>query len=186
MANPLSGTNWWHTYQASYPNSSSVDDLESGFRSRVEDFIASLRQAGASVRISSTRRNPDRAYLMHFSWRIAHGDIDPKDVPKRSGVPIEWDHGDVGKSRDAAAEMVKLFGMAHVASLRSNHLAGKAIDMTISWQGELVLTKPAPLLARISSQPRSGQNKELHSIAADVFEVKKLVSDPPHWSVDGR
>ena len=185
MANPLSGSTWWHTYQATYPNSSSVDDLEPGFRARVEDFIGSLRRAGASVRVSSTRRDRDRAYLMHYAWQVSHCDISPADVPKRGSVPIEWDHGDVGRSRDAATEMVKLFGMAHIAALNSNHIAGKAIDMTINWQGELVLTKPAPLLARINSQPRNGQNTELHRLGTDVFGVKKLVSDPPHWSVDG-
>ena len=185
MTHPLSGSAWWHTYQANYPNSTDMSTLEPGFQSRVQDFIGCLRHAGASVRVSATRRNADRAYLMHFSWAVGHGDVEPADVPARGSVPIEWDHGDAGRSRDAAMEMVKLFGMAHDAALNSRHIAGKAIDMTIGWQGELVLTKPAPLLVRIGSQPRSGQNTELHRVGADVFGVKKLVSDPPHWSTDG-
>jgi hypothetical protein len=115
----LSGKDWWHANQASYPNSREVDDLEPGFRSRVQDFIASLRHAGAAVVVNSTRRNAIRAHLMHYSWRIAYGDVEPKDVPKRGGLNIEWDHGDLEKSREAAKEMVNL-----LSRLRSHVSAG--------------------------------------------------------------
>ena len=183
----LSGADWWRANQSRYPNSNSVDTLASGFRSRVEDFLACLRQAGATVTIRSTRRDPSRAYLMHYSWRVAEGDIAPSEVPERSGVKIEWDHGDDEKSRQAAEEMVRLFGMAHIAALNSNHIRGEAIDMKITWKDTLVLTKPAPLLARIESRPRTGDgNRELHEIGATVFGVKKLRSDPPHWSSNGK
>ena len=182
----LSGKEWWAKNQARFPNSREVSDLEPGFRANVEAFVASLQQAGATVTVSSTRRNPHRAYLMHYSWRVAEGDIDPADVPLRPEVNIVWDHGDLTRSRDAAAEMVSRFHMAHVASLTSNHIAGKAIDMTITWRDRLVLTRPAPLLATIESLPRSGQNRELHEIGATVFSVRKLKSDPPHWSHNGK
>jgi len=182
----LSGKDWWHANQARFPNSHDVGDLEPGFRSRVEDFLASLREAGCTVNVASTRRNATRAFLMHYSWEVAYGAVDPADVPKRSEVDIDWDHGDLERSRQAAREMVNLFGMRHVASLRSNHIAGKAIDMNVSWRDVLMLTRPAPLLARIESQPRTGQNRELHEIGATVFGVRKLVSDPPHWSYNGR
>jgi hypothetical protein len=182
----LSGKDWWRANQAKYPNSQEIDDLEPGFRVRVEDFIVSLKHAGATVVVNSTRRNAIRAHLMHYSWKVAYGEIDPRDVPVRSGLNIEWDHGDLEASRKAAREMVNLFGMAHNASLTSNHIRGKAIDMNISWKDTLVLTRPAPLLARIASRPRTGQNRELHEIGASVFEVRKLVSDPPHWSYNGR
>lgn len=62
----LSGKDWWRANQARYPNSQEIDDLESGFRSRVEDFIGSLKHAGASVVVNSTRRNAIRAHLMHY------------------------------------------------------------------------------------------------------------------------
>jgi hypothetical protein len=182
----LSGKDWWRANQGDYPNSQDINDLESNFRSKVEDFVGSLRNAGASVIVKSTLRNAIRAHLMHFSWKVAYGDIDPEDVPKRSGLNIEWDHGDPEVSRDAAKEMVNLFGMVHIASLNSNHIRGKAIDMNISWKGTLVLTRPAPLLKRIESLPRTGQNRELHEIGAMIFGVRKLVSDPPHWSHNGK
>nr|WP_298687531.1 hypothetical protein [uncultured Dongia sp.] len=182
----LSGKDWWRANQRNYPNSQDIDDLESGFRARVQDFIGSLRHAGASVTIASTRRNATRAHLMHYCWKVAHGDIAAADVPAMSGLTIDWDHGDAEKSKQGAQEMVNLFGMAHIASLSSNHISGKAIDMNISWKETLVLTQPAPLLTRIESRPRSGQNRELHGIGGDVFRVFKLCSDPPHWSFNGR
>lgn len=182
----LSGKAWWRANQARYPNSREIDDLESGFRSRIEDFTGSLRHAGATIVVNSTRRNPIRAHLMHYSWKVAYGEINPSDVPKYSGLDIEWDHGDLEKSRKAAEEMVKLFGMAHIAAITSNHIIGKAIDMTISWKDILVMTRPAPLLTRIESLPRTGLNRELHEIGATVFGVRKLISDPPHWSYNGR
>jgi hypothetical protein len=182
----LSGKDWWRSNQASYPNSRDIDDLEPGFRSCVQAFVAALKRAGASIVVSSTRRNPIRAHLMHYSWRVAHGDVAPQDVPKRSGLTIDWDHGDLAKSRAAAKEMVQLFGMAHIAALASNHIRGKAIDMNVNWKNTLVLARPSRPLARIESQPRSGQNRELHAVGADAFGVHKLVSDPPHWSYNGR
>jgi hypothetical protein len=183
----LSGSAWWRANQGNYPNSQDIDDLEPGFRARVEDFIGSLRHAGATVLVASTRRNEIRAYLMHYSWQVAHGEIDPKDVPARSGVTIEWDHGDADRSRKGAEEMVQKFGMAHIASLTSNHIKGKAIDMSITWKDTLVLSRPAPLLTRIESTPRTGNgNRDLHQTGSDVFGVKKLRSDPPHWSYNGR
>ena len=45
--------------------------------------------------------------------------------------------------------MVKLFGMAHIASLTSSHIRGKAIDMNIAWKGTLMISRPAPLLTKI-------------------------------------
>lgn len=182
----LSGKDWWRANQARYPNSREIDDLESGFRSRVEDFIGALKHAGATVAVNSTLRNANRAHLMHYSWKVAYGEIDPQDVPKRTGISIDWDHGELDKSRSAAEEMVQLFGMAHIASLTSNHIKGKAIDMNITWKGTLVLSRPAPLLTKIESQPRTGQSRELHEVGASVFGVHKLKSDPPHWSYNGK
>ena len=183
----LSGRNWWVGNQGKYPNSRDVADLDVDFQSRVADFIRSLRDAGATIAISSTRRNAIRAHLMHFGWMVAYGEIEPKEVPRKTGLDIEWDHGEIDKSRAAAMEMVNLFNMAHIASLSSNHITGKAIDMSIIWKGELVLTRPAPLLLKIESTPRNGNaNRELHDAGGQVFQVFKLRSDPPHWSFNGR
>jgi len=183
----LSGRDWWEANQRNYPNSSAVDDLEPGFRTRVVDFIKALRDAQATVRISSTRRNAVRAHLMHYSWKVAHGMIKPDDVPPISGLDIEWNHGDADRSKDAAMEMVHLFGMVHIAALRSNHITGRAIDMDIRWKDKLMLSMPLACgLYEIDSKPRTGDNLDLHTAGAQHYQVRKLRSDPPHWSADGK
>lgn len=182
----LSGKAWWRSNQGAYSNSRDIDDLEPGFRARVEAFVGAIKQAGATVVVNATRRNATRAFLMHYSWKVAYGEIAPHEVPKHAGLVIDWDHGDLEVSRNAAKDMVQLFGMAHIASLTSNHIKGKAIDMNISWKEVLTISKPSPLLTRIESRPRTGQNRELHEIGASVYGVYKLVSDPPHWSYNGR
>src|SRR5262245_34705378 len=82
----LSGSAWWHANQHRFPNSTRVEDLEAGFRTRVQEFLAALKAAGAEVEINSTRRHKDRAYLMHYCWQIAKGNIKPSKVPPRDGV----------------------------------------------------------------------------------------------------
>lgn len=183
----LSGGDWWHAHERDYPNSRVIADLEPDFASRVASFVGALTSAGAHVQISSTLRHPSRAYLMHFAWRIAHGTIEPGRVPARAGVPIDWDHGDDRASRAAAQEMVQRARMAHLASLTSHHTRGKAIDMTITWKGHLVLKLPGGRIWEIAEPPTNGAgNRELHEVGSGIFGVRKLLKDPPHWSADGR
>jgi hypothetical protein len=181
----LSGAAWWHANQARYPHSNRVEDLEPAFRAKVKAFLGALQKAGATVRIASTLRSADRAYLMHYSWAIAHGRIKPAAVPGSAGINIRWDHGDDTKSKKAAAEMVKLFDMVHEASLTSRHIEGKAIDMSISWTGTLTIASQDGKEVRIAAPPRSGDNPALHAVGA-TYGVNKLVTDPPHWSSDGK
>jgi hypothetical protein len=80
--------------------------------------------------------------------------------------------------------MVDLFGIAYQPSLTSLHTLGRAVDMTIGWNGTIQVEdakgKKHPLGA-----PRSGEsNTKLHEIGA-TYGVKKLLSDPPHWSDNG-
>ncbi|ATY34551.1 hypothetical protein CVN68_10465 [Sphingomonas psychrotolerans] len=181
----LSGAAWWHANQARFPNSAAIGDLVPAFRDAVTDFIEALREAGATVKVSATRRNRTRAQLMHYSWRIAHGSIVPKDVPAIPGCAIKWDHKDLARSKQGAQEMVDLFGIAFQPSLTSRHIEGRAIDMTIGWAGTIQLRDKAGKLRALGA-PRSGDtNKDLHAIGA-TYGVRKLVSDPPHWSDDGR
>jgi hypothetical protein len=183
----LSGRAWWNANQARYPNSRDVNDLHADFRADVARFISVLRNAGARVRIRSTRRNAIRAYLMHYCWRIANRSIDPADVPARVGVDIQWDHGNDRLSRQAAREMVNLFGLVARPSLTSNHIRGRAIDMNIRWRGDLFLGPlPNGGFQGIIGGPRNGvRNRELHEIG-ELFGVRKLLGDPPHWSYNGR
>lgn len=181
----LSGAAWWNANQAKYPNSEKLADLASPFRENAAAFVDALKAAGAKVIVSATRRNRTRAHLMHYSWRVARGEVAPKDVPAVPGLAIRWDHGDLTKSKKGAKEMSDLFGIAYQPSLTSNHIDGRAVDMTITWAGTIEVKdktgKKHPL-----SGPRTGDaNTDLHAIGA-TFGVRKLRSDPPHWSDDGR
>lgn len=181
----LSGAAWWHANEASFPNSTSVDDLETGFKTKVKDFIAALETAGASVVISSTKRHKKRAYLMHYSWKIAKGMIKASAVPAEVGVDITWDHGNTSASKKAAQEMVKLFDMAHIAALASRHINGTAIDMTITWTGTLKIKNKAGKEIEIGPPRNGAESTKLHAVGSS-YGVKKLVTDPPHWSSDGQ
>lgn len=76
----------------------------------------------------------------------------------------------------------------HVApSLTSLHMEGKAIDMTLSWDGELNIDDATGKTVTIRSMPRSGVNAELIKLGA-TYGVRHLIAvnkDPPHWSVNG-
>ncbi|MBN8812700.1 MULTISPECIES: hypothetical protein [unclassified Sphingomonas] len=182
---PLAGAEWWNANQARYPNSAAVADLVQPFRDNVAAFLKALKDAGASVTISATRRNALRAQLMHYSWRVAKGLVAPNKVPVLPGLDIRWDHGDLARSKAGAQAMCDLFQIAFEPSLTSRHIEGRAIDMTIGWNGTIKVRdkqgKPREIAA-----PRSGDtNPDLHRVGA-TYGVIKLVSDPPHWSDDGR
>lgn len=181
----LSGAAWWNANQAKYPNSEKLTDLASPFRENAVAFIDAIKAAGGKVIVSATRRNRTRAHLMHYSWRVSRGEVAPKDVPALAGLAIRWDHGDLAKSRKGAREMSDLFGIAFQPSLTSNHIDGRAVDMTINWTGTIDVKDKAGKKRSLST-PRTGDaNPELHAIGA-TFGVRKLLSDPPHWSDNGR
>jgi peptidoglycan hydrolase-like protein with peptidoglycan-binding domain len=80
----LSGANWLKPNATKYPNSKSLNDLSPVFKPRVTEFLDALKSAGLPVLteasnqsngilISATRRNKNRAFLMHYSWKIAKG-----------------------------------------------------------------------------------------------------------------
>ena len=178
-----SGKNWWLANQANYPNSAALADLDSPFRENVIRFTDALKAAGARVSVSATRRNESRAKLMNACWRVANGSLKPRDVPRIEGCDIKWDHGDDAASRRGAQERVDLFKIAFQPSLTSLHIVGRAIDMTISWEGTIQVRDAQGNLRSVSA-PRSGENKVLQAIGAS-YGVKKLATDPPHWSDTG-
>jgi hypothetical protein len=149
-----------------------------------------LQNAGATVKINATYRPPERAYLMHYAYRIAREGLDPRQVPARNGVDIDWVHRDsAGKfdlaaSRNAAEDMVNAYDIVHRPALYSQHTRRLAIDMSISWEGTLTIRNAKNKTVRITSTPRTGQNSKLIAVGKS-FGVEKLISDPPHWSSDG-
>ncbi|MDR6202504.1 hypothetical protein [Paraburkholderia graminis] len=113
----LSGPAW----VARFPDSRSTAQLERTFKTGVDAFIASMTAAGASVSVNPTYRPVERAYLMHYAYAIATGEVSPKDVPAQQGVDIQWDHGDLAASKAAAQQMVDVYGIVKEPSLHSRH-----------------------------------------------------------------
>ena len=186
MAKTLSGASWVQKF----PNSTSLDDLVDPFKGKAKQFVAALQKAGATVDISSTLRPKERAYLMHWSFKISGG-LDPEKVPEMKGVDIEWVHrDDKGKKNTAASKtaadmMVSGYDIAFEPALTSRHTEGKAIDMDISWAAkELTITDGAGKSVTIKSGNKDGSNTGLQTVGKS-YGVIKLGSDPPHWSSDG-
>jgi hypothetical protein len=186
MARELSGVAWVKRF----PTSKSTDTLIDGFRQKCDAFLAALEDAGADVRISATLRPPERAYLMHWSFVINTGEVEPEDVPKHAGVEIDWVHPKPNgspnfvASRAAAAEMVHCYSIVHRPALTSLHIFGKAIDMSSGWKGALKVKQKNGTSKTIGSLPRTGLNHQLWAVGV-TYGVLKLPSDPPHWSSTG-
>jgi len=181
----LSGPQWCPLF----PPSVLLADLKEPFRSGASFFVGALRDAGASVHVEQTVRPKQRAWLMHYCCMVAgfrdrHGafqQIAPQDVPVRPDVPIDWTHGgDAGAARAAAVAMRQAYNIVRPAALRSNHVQGLAIDMTIRFKG-VIHVKDARGVYRAAA----GLN-DLAPIGASYGVYNKIVDDPPHWSFDGR
>jgi hypothetical protein len=191
MSKTKSGKYWVTWANQNAKNSSEIKDLVDPFKTNVEAFIKALEDAGAKVEITATRRAPKRAYLFHWSWLIYLGKAKPSDATAMPGVDIEWDHGDLAKSKAGAKEMIDGFGLAlppksNVApSLTSNHIAGKAIDMNITWTGNLVVKKKDGKEVTVPFMMDPNANTKLHEVG-ESYSVKKHKHDAPHWSVDGK
>lgn len=186
-AGQVSGAIWVQRF----PGSTSVNDLEPTFRNNVNRFLAALRAAGANLRINSTFRPPERAYMMHFAWSIVRGLVAPNQVPAMPGVAILWDHGDAAASLRGAQQMVDGFGLGHLnvaPALNSRHTERKAIDVKILWNGTLTIKRADGQAVTIASEPRNGINPDLMKVGAtyNVIHFFRPAKDVPHWSTDGR
>lgn len=187
----LSGKYWVTWANTNALNSSGIEDLEASFRQNTKDFIKALEDAGATVTVSATKRSDKRAYLFHWCWKISQGRCKASEAGKKAGVDIKWDHGDPTKSKTGALEMAQGFGLALpprsvvAPSLTSNHIAGTAIDMTITWTGIIKVKKKDGTEASLTYNSDVNSNKILHAVG-ESYGVKKLTSDAPHWSHNGR
>jgi hypothetical protein len=183
----LSGPAWVRRF----PTSRSIDDLAEPFRTNMRRFTAALQRANATMSISATYRPRERAYLMHWAYRVARGTVRPEDVPPYTGIDIEWAHPgrngtvDEAASRTAARAMVSAYRIVYQPSLLTRHERRLAIDMNVSWRGALHIQNAAGEEVVIQTSPRTQANPQLHAVAA-TYGVIKLVSDPPHWSDNGR
>lgn len=175
-----SGSQW----VARYPVSTSTTDLVQPFAGNVDKFIAALRAGGASVVISTTYRPPERAYLMHWSYKIGHDGADPTTVPAMQGVNIDWAHLDsegkpnLAEARKAAEQMVRGYDIVYAPALDTRHTERRAIDMTITHYFGKTFTDGA------GHQTKVATNSDLYALGRS-YGVIKLVHDHPHWSDDG-
>lgn len=183
----LSGPIW----VGRFPDAKNTSALADGFRDGCEGFIAALKAGGIQVKVNSTRRPTERAYLMHYSWRIHKQTLNPQNVPQHTNVDIEWVHRnsngkiDLAASRRAASSMVAAYGIAFQPSLTSRHIQGQAIDMSLRWSGVVTVKNSAGQDVLITGSPHDGFNTSLRKVGKS-YGVVKHPSDPPHWSTDGR
>lgn len=195
----LSGKEWVKEYK----DKASIEDLSSPFKENVKDFLKAIDEAKKKTpkakityHISSTRRPYKRAVLMHYCHKVAHNKISPQQAQietQKENIPINWIHTDSsGKysekiSRAKALEMKNAYGMRDKASLTSNHILGKAIDMTITWTKNIDIKDKTGKAYTLT--PNNGAKcKELQDIGA-TYGVYKLVKNPPddpHWSFNGK
>jgi hypothetical protein len=178
---------------------------------------AQVANAHPRVQIRATFRPAQRAYMMHYSWLINQNQIDPRNVPRyeppdpqrddqKAQVDIDWVHRDPkgnynsAASKQAALEMVNGFSIAGLRvapALNSNHVRKRAIDMSISWNGNLEIADANGHTVRIDTGPRDGTNRRLISVGATygvyhlglingVLNERTVNRDPPHWSDNGR
>jgi hypothetical protein len=111
--------------------------------------------------------------------------------PLRPDVHIQWDHGNDAASRVGAQEMVTGFGLAvppasvNAPALTSNHIQGLAIDMDITWAGTITVKNSDKQDVKVSFMADVNANLALHTVG-ESYGVKKLATDAPHWSFDGR
>lgn len=212
-----------------YQGQSNLHYLAPDFLPKIRDFIDALREANASVTITSGFRPDQRQYLMHWSWKIGrefcwretiapcdsffHPDQEvhwyPPAAPVYDGseappeiiwrwrsppyLPVQirncirncschrWEYWE---SEAASSALASAFRTVYRPARNSRHCEGRAVDMNISWSGDLEIANRDGVVIKITSSPRDGSNVALHAIGAS-YGVFKLVSDPPHWSSDG-
>jgi len=177
----LSGAQWCQRY----PGSSSTETLNEPFQTNVNDFVSAVEDGGGNVSISSTYRPSERQSLMYWSYKIAEEGQNPETVPSIPGVNIQWNHGNNSDSVSAARAMLNGYGIVHRPGRTSNHTGRNAIDMNITWTGNLRLRNRSGAVVEINTTPRNNNNRQLWDVAR-TYDVIKFESDFPHWSSTGR
>ena len=208
-AKRLSGKHWKEIADKNWPNSTEIEKLSEAFKPKVQAFLKVLDDNKVTYEIQTTFRPGGRSYLFKYCLDVAAGKTKPSEVPKETGVDINWDHGDDAKSKAAADEMAKAFRLVGVAAHPTRHTTGDAIDLKLGF-GKLAKNKDGvPILTykvgdkevtreiEIDDEARIGETaagktianiegREL-SKAGDDFGLKRMIdNDIVHWSSDGK
>lgn len=182
----LSGAVW----TTRFLGSTSTDSLIPEFKICVDMFKAAIEAGGGHAIIENAFRPAQRAYLMHWCYRIFRHGFDPENVPSFPSVQIEWAHPTLAESVAAAKEMVEQFHMSNLnttPSLQSLHTQRKAVDIRIWWSQNLVIRTKDGIPVTIDTTPRTGMNSKLKAVGATYGVIKYVggASDRPHWSTTG-
>jgi len=206
----LSGAHW----SVLFPSlGNDIKHLDDDFGPRVARFIEAMKNAGIEVVVVGARRSPERAYLMHWSYKIFKEGSSAKeadlDKSRPAGVDIRWQHTDEHGEYDpeasarAAGALYHALGIATKLgvepALKSNHIAGLAVDMTTTWRKDSITIRRADgtevVITTSSASERTDNNPDLHEVAesygvihfASQKGAKSLsAGDKNHWSHDGR
>ncbi|MDJ0617771.1 MAG: peptidoglycan-binding domain-containing protein [Calothrix sp. MO_192.B10] len=177
----LSGEHWYKRF----PTSDSISSLTPSFRWRVQAFEKALLDAGCKIIVTATLRPRQRAYLMHYAARIDRRQIAPWRVPRLGGVDIDWVHYTNAGSLRAAQDMVDAYELGgNPVSLRSNHILGRAVDWIITWEGTIQVKDARGRMITIGGPEVGAFNRQLWNVGRS-YGVRKLATDPPHWSSNG-
>lgn len=179
----VSGAPW----VAKFPTSTSTTDLKDPFKTNFEAFLKAMKEAGITIRITASHRPKQRAYMMHYAWKIAKGKITPAEVPPMPGVDIIWNHG---HAKQGAQDMVDGFGINNLSvppALNSRHIDGRAIDTVLSWMKDVKIRKKDGMFKTIIGEPRNSTHPDLIAVGATygVIHFKPASADKVHWSDDG-
>jgi len=201
-----SGPQW----RGRYNDSSRLNDLSDAYRPKVQNFLAALHQAGVTPSINQTLRAKETGYLMHYAWLIHSENLDPNSIETFPGVNVCWMHYDDTGAQDRAAAkaaadaMVSAWDIAYAPAWpTSMHFTGDAVDMSMSWTGDIYVKDASGTAVPVVGEPRTGgrskdeAGNQLPSgdprrgghpmlvIIGGSYGVIKLPSDPPHWSSNG-
>jgi hypothetical protein len=209
-AKRLSGKHWQKIADEKWSDPLSKDKLSDDFKPKVTAFLKMLTDNGIKHEVTASLRPPQRSYLFHYCLEIASGrEKDPKNVPKETGVDINWDHGDLAKSKAAAEELATAFGLSAtgVAAHPSNHNKGDAIDLKFDFskntkdgknalaymldgkdvKREIQIDDEATIGKKASDKTIANiEDRELSKAGADFGLMRQIDNDIVHWSLTGR
>ena len=205
----LSGAHW----AALFPSlGNDITHLDGDFGPRVGAFITAMKDAGIEVVVVGARRSPERAYLMHWSYEIYKNGVSAQHADqaanKHKGVAIRWEHTDANGAYDPKASLEGAKSLYHALNvaenlavapaLTSNHITGRAVDMTAVWHKDSITIRMADgtdaVITTTGAGERTDDNPDLHKVGESYgvihFASEKGAKTIPagdrnHWSYNG-
>ncbi|MCW3104333.1 MAG: LysM peptidoglycan-binding protein [Bacteroidetes bacterium] len=148
----LSGSDTFSNVDALFPNSTDVNKLDSGFKTKYEKLKKCFEDNGISTSANAGLRHPLRSTIFNYAISVrdaVNDDIihEANAVCKKYGIPIDWAHKndggtiDLAKSKSQAKLVCASFGIKDKAARGvtdfsgkvSNHNSGKAVDVTLTF-----------------------------------------------------